>query len=103
MELYFFLGKVIDFSKVQYTRKIIKILSKLQVSRGIFQKGALLFSGGAQNFKLAGAKSLQEGQAGSGGAPLWKKARAFLMILSAGDLSAGEMLTCRLQNVSKMK
>ena len=85
LELYFFLGKVIDFSrltlfctKVQYKRKIIKIQSKLKVSRGIFQKGALLFSGGVQNFRLAGQKSLQGGKQVQG-APLpppppWKKA-----------------------------
>ena len=74
--VFFFLEKLLTFqgltlscTKVQYKRKIIKIQSKLKVSRGIFQKGALLFSGEAQNFRLAGAKSLQGGRQVQGGAP----------------------------------
>ena len=57
-------------TKVQYKRKIIKIQSELKVSRVFSKKGRFFFQGGgAQNFTLAGAKSLQGGKKVQGAPP----------------------------------
>ena len=74
---------MIDFSrgylvlyKSPVEKKNYQNLVKTTSLERYFQKGALLFSGGgAQNFKLTGAKSLQRGASRFRGAPLWKKAR----------------------------
>ena len=72
-------------SVFQYYSTIKSKFSQNYNFRELFSKGALLFSGGgAQNFKLAGAKSLQGGKQVQGGAllpPLWKKARVRVLPL----------------------
>ena len=81
MQLYFFLGKVIDFSRaylVLYKSPVKKKNFQNSVKTTSFErycsklKGTLLFlgkGGGAQNFKLAGAKSLQGGKQVQGAPP----------------------------------
>ena len=64
--LYFFLEKsfctsqrlTLSCTKVQCRRKIVKILSKLQLFRGIFEKGVLLYFGG-KILNLQGQKLLR--------------------------------------------